>query len=251
MLYLCVSPNTCCGFVTAELLEMTDQQHFLSLPQLSCCSLGEGFMLPLPYLSSPKPLSQDWMAEGLWQQATTPHFLKSSFSLFLLPCLPLCLSIGISTGLPSRQRKYTLRDQQSQDNKEMRKTPLNVEFDFFFFNLFIYLFWLCWVFVSVRGLSLVAASGVHSSWATLHRSARASLTIAASLVGSTASRRAGSVVVARGPSCSTACGILPDQGSNPCPLHWQADSQPLRHQGSPEFDFFKVWKVIVGEISFF
>ena len=28
-------------------------------------------------------------------------------------------------------------------------------------------------------------------------------------------------------------GILPDQGSNPCPLHWQADSQPLRHQGSP------------------
>ena len=24
--------------------------------------------------------------------------------------------------------------------------------------------------------------------------------------------------------CSTACGILPDQGSNPRPLHWQADS---------------------------
>ena len=33
---------------------------------------------------------------------------------------------------------------------------------FFFFNLFIY-FWLCWVFISVRGLSLVAASGDHSS----------------------------------------------------------------------------------------
>ena len=30
------------------------------------------------------------------------------------------------------------------------------------FYLFIY-FWLCWVFVSVRGLSLVAASGDHSS----------------------------------------------------------------------------------------
>ena len=29
-------------------------------------------------------------------------------------------------------------------------------------NLFIY-FWLCWVFVSVRGLSLVAESGGHSS----------------------------------------------------------------------------------------
>ena len=31
-----------------------------------------------------------------------------------------------------------------------------------FIYLFIYL-WLCWVFVSVRGLSLVAASGGHSS----------------------------------------------------------------------------------------
>ena len=53
------------------------------------------------------------------------------------------------------------------------------------------------------------------------------------LLRSTGSRRAGSVVVAHGPSCSPACGIFPDQGSNPCPLHWQADPQPLRHQGSP------------------
>ena len=49
----------------------------------------------------------------------------------------------------------------------------------------------------------------------------------------TGSRRAGSVVVAHGPSCSAACGIFPDQGPNPCALRWQADSQPLRHQGSP------------------
>ena len=37
---------------------------------------------------------------------------------------------------------------------------------FFFFNKFIYLFiyfWLCWVFISVQGLSLVVASGGHSS----------------------------------------------------------------------------------------
>ena len=43
--------------------------------------------------------------------------------------------------------------------------------------------------------------------------------------------------MAHGLSCSAACGIFPDQGSNPCPLHWQADSQPLRHQGSPWFVF--------------
>ena len=53
------------------------------------------------------------------------------------------------------------------------------------------------------------------------------------LLWSTGSRRAGSAIVAHGPSCSAACGILPDQGLNPCPLHWQADSQPLIHQGSP------------------
>ena len=57
------------------------------------------------------------------------------------------------------------------------------------------------------------------------------------LLRSTGSSRAGSVVVAHGSSCSAACGIFPDQGSNPCPLHWQADSQPLRHQGSPHILF--------------
>ena len=110
---------------------------------------------------------------------------------------------------------------------------------FFFFlmtkkfnYLFIYL-WLCWVFISVRGLSLGVASGGHSS----SRCAGLSLSRPL-LLWSTGSRGAGSVVVAHGPSRSAACGICPDQGSNPCPLHWQADSQPLRHQGSPPFMFW-------------
>ena len=34
-----------------------------------------------------------------------------------------------------------------------------------------------------------------------------------------------------GLSCSSACGIFPDQGLNPCLLHGQADSLPLSHQG--------------------
>ena len=103
--------------------------------------------------------------------------------------------------------------------------------EFFFlrnsFLLFIY-FWLCWVFVSVQGPSPVAASGGHSSSWCVDLSPSQPLPLR-----STSSRRAGSAVVAHGPSCSAARGILPDQGSNPCPLHWQADSQPLRHQGSP------------------
>ena len=36
-----------------------------------------------------------------------------------------------------------------------------------------------------------------------------------------------------GHSCSTAHGIFPHQGSSPCPLHWQVDSQPPDHEGSP------------------
>ena len=109
--------------------------------------------------------------------------------------------------------------------------PPAICFFFYYYYLFIYLFiyfWLCWVFVSVRGLSPVAASGGHSS----SRCAGLSLSWPL-LLRSTGSRCAGSVVVAHGPSCSAACEIFPDQGSNPCPLHWQADSQPLHHQGSP------------------
>ena len=107
-------------------------------------------------------------------------------------------------------------------------------FFLFCFNLFIFYFWLCWVFVSVRGLSPVAASRGHSS----SRCAGPSPSRPLSLRG-TGSRHAGSAVVAHGPSCSAACGIFPDQGSNPCPLHWQADSQPLRHQRSPDCFIFK------------
>ena len=58
--------------------------------------------------------------------------------------------------------------------------------------------------------------------------ARASVVVARGL------QSTGSVVVAHKPSCSAACGILPDQGPNPHPPHWQADSPPLRHQGSPQ-----------------
>ena len=149
-------------------------------------------------------------------------------------------SLGLKN--PSAQRNPSLTFKQSDhspglgsqgsslphSSKAPHCPPIFRTFIFFIlFILFIY-FWLCWVFVSVRGLSLVAASGGHSSsWC-------AGLSLSRPLLlRGTGSRRAGSVVVAHGPSRSTACGIFPDQGSNPCPLHWQADSQPLRHQGSP------------------
>ena len=96
----------------------------------------------------------------------------------------------------------------------------------------------------MRGLSLVVASRGHSSSRCTGLSLSQPL-----LLQSTGSRRTGSVVVAHGPSCSAACGIFPDQDSNLCPLHWQADSQPLRHQGSPSLLFwrdkdFKAWLAV-------
>ena len=62
-------------------------------------------------------------------------------------------------------------------------------------------------------------------------------------------------------SCGTqACGIFPDQGSNPCLLLWQVDSLPLSHQGSPQETCFylntMLWKTLQlewlsGKMTFF
>ena len=39
---------------------------------------------------------------------------------------------------------------------------MHIAFFLIYINLFIIYFWLCWVFVAARGLSLVAASGGYS-----------------------------------------------------------------------------------------
>ena len=100
---------------------------------------------------------------------------------------------------------------------------------FVFLKLFIYLF-----ISGCVGSSLLREGflQLRQVGATPHRGAWAPPLSWPLLLRSTGSRRTGSAVVAHGPSCSAACGILPDQGSNPCPLHQHADSQPPRHQGS-------------------
>ena len=102
-----------------------------------------------------------------------------------------------------------------------------------------FFFFLIYLFLAVLGLHFCArAFSSCGEWG--HSSLRCvGLSLSRPLLlRSTGSRRAGSVVVAHGPRCSAACGIFPDQASNPCPLHWQADSQPLRHQGSPGAMYF-------------
>ena len=96
------------------------------------------------------------------------------------------------------------------------------------FNLCIYL-WLYWVFIAVHGLSLVVA-GRNYSLVAVH----GLLIGVVSLVAEHGLQSMqASAVVTHGFSCFVASGIFMDQGSNSCPLHWQAYSQPLGHQGSP------------------
>ena len=92
-------------------------------------------------------------------------------------------------------------------------------------------------FSLVTGFSLVAVCGLLF--------AVASLVAEHGLEGALAT-----VVGAHGLSCSTACGSFLDQGSNPCLLHWQVDSLPLSHQGSPIcYIYFKC--LFLWFISFF
>ena len=127
------------------------------------------------------------------------------------------------------------------------KVSLPVSAFFFFLEigvyLFIYLF--IYLFLAVLGLCFcVRAFSSCGKRGPLFIAVRGPLTVAASLVVEHKLQSAGSVVVAHGPSCSAACGILPGQGSNPCPLPWQAESQPLRHQGSP-ISAFDNWNALI------
>ena len=114
---------------------------------------------------------------------------------------------------------------------------------FFFFYMFRILFIClflaalglhCFLPVVVsRGYSLIAVLGFLTAVASLaHRlqGMQVSMVEAHPWLQST-----GSVVVGHRLSDSAACRILPDQGSNPCLLHWLSRS----HQGRPRFDYFK------------
>ena len=113
---------------------------------------------------------------------------------------------------------------------------------FYFLSLFKKIFFSL-LFFAVCGLSLVTVPWLLIAVASLvaEWGLRASV-VAAHGLGSCDMRAlecTGSVALVRGLSCSSACGIFPDQGSNLCLLHWQVDSSPLSHQGSPGLLFFK------------
>ena len=91
------------------------------------------------------------------------------------------------------------------------------------FRIVYFYFWLHWSLLrcgsfSLWGLLLLQSTGFRPEG-----------------FGSCSSRalECGLSSVAHGFSYSAVCRIFLDQGSNPCPLHWQAESYPLHHQESP------------------
>ena len=98
-------------------------------------------------------------------------------------------------------------------------------------------FWLCWVVLlcktSCSEWGLLSNCGSRASYGGgfLHCRALALEHVGFSSCSSQALEH-------RFNSCGTraqlltACGLFPHQGSNPCLLHWQADSLPLSHQRS-------------------
>ena len=111
---------------------------------------------------------------------------------------------------------------------------------FIYFYLFIYFyFWLHQVFVVACGI-FIAACGIFfccaralpcNTWASLQLwRAGFSLVVAHGLQSAWAQQLWHAGLVALWHVGSQ----FPDQGSNPHPLHWKADSLPLDHQGSPQ-----------------
>ena len=79
--------------------------------------------------------------------------------------------------------------------------------------------------------SLILEHGLQGTWT--------SVVVAHSVFVAPGLSSTGSNAVVHGHSCSAAHGILLDQESNLHLLHWQADSFPLSHQGSPLWLLFR------------
>ena len=92
----------------------------------------------------------------------------------------------------------------------------------------VFCFWLHWVFVALCELSLVASNGgSHCAGCSCCRGS-----------GAQGLGSRGAQLHSCGPQAELLCVVwrLLGPGVNPCPLHWQAGSYLLRHQGSPSFD---------------
>ena len=117
-------------------------------------------------------------------------------------------------GLQSTGSQRVGHDRATKQQTVIDLTQINESFgSLVTFKMVLFIYWLCSGSSLLHGL-FSSCSGFSSPWLPLLQST-------------------GSRVEAHRLSCSVACGIFLGQRSNLCLLHWQADSLPLSHQGSP------------------
>ena len=143
-----------------------------------------------------------------WELITILHTgLVSHFTYMYDPKNPR-LECGLKCYCVSNETSYLA---EANTNTLWRNALYVLSFkkNVIYFDVWVFVFWfswLRWVFIAARGLFSSCRE-----WGLL-------------LLWSMDSRHAGLIVVAHVISCSVACGIFLDQGSNLCPLHWQVDS---------------------------
>ena len=124
---------------------------------------------------------------------------------------------------------YSEKKQQSQDFTNLTQKDSSIPTTVFPLGFFFFFSGCTWS-------SLLCTGVLYVQWA------EATLLCGALALGTQASVAAAqglfstvSAVVGHGLSCSRARGTFPGQGSNPYPMHWQADSHALYHQQSLNF----------------
>ena len=133
--------------------------------------------------------------------------------------------------LTSSNKFLTCRSLSSHGFVTLRCQMISFFLSFFFFLAALGLCCCAWafsscgepglLFLAVHRLLPVVASLVAEHG--LQACGLQQLQHAGSVVVACGLQSAGSVVVAQRLSCSATCGIFLDEGSNPCPLHWQAN----------------------------
>ena len=142
------------------------------------------------------------------------------------------MACGILVPQPGTERGPLAVNVWSPNHWTSRKFLMRV---LLFFKLYLFIFGCGGSLVLYRLFSRCGEQGLLFAMALLFQStgSRArglqQLQHMGSVVVAPGLQSTGSTVVVHGFSCSTACGIFPDQGLKLCLLHWQADSLPLSH----------------------
>ena len=193
------------------------------------------------WLNRQTPGTARWRAPGHLPRPCPLSFLLSPFLwLMVLLLSAFCFQ------LKPRPPFQPFCKEPGQTTSWLLSPCLFLFFCSFFEILFVYFYFgLCWVFTAAQAFLQLKQVGRHPSlWGHRLLAAGASLLGAQAVQGVQAP-----VVTARGlraqaqqlwrAGClsTPACGMFPDQGSNPGLVHWQADSLPLSHQESPVLFF--------------